>query len=153
MSKPRVDNALPMSTFVVRCEACRKDVKAGMIHLNASHAEALYCSSCSRVLLLKTPGLLERFGIERPGLGKHDPGFQPFLRHLLPFYAKVEALFLPCECGGHFGYMNPPRCPKCNGLLRGDLYGDKPIAKVTDGYALVSLGAEYDVDKLKPTSG
>ena len=111
--------------------------------------EALYCSSCPKVLLLKTPGLLERFNIVRPPLGAKQPGFQPYLRHQLPFYAKVEALFSPCECGGHYGYMNPPRCPKCNGLLRGDLYGDKPIAKVTDGYALITLGSVDDVSKLK----
>jgi hypothetical protein len=141
---------VPTSPFVVRCEACGEDVVAGMIHLGASNAEALYCSSCPRVLLLRTPDLLERFGIKRPALGPNFPGFQPFLRHLLPFYAKVEALFLPCECGGHYGYMNPPRCPKCNGLLRGDVYGDKPIAKVTDGYALVTLGAVDDMDQLKP---
>lgn len=138
-----------MSTYVVRCEACGKDVAGEIIHLGSSSTEALHCSACPRVLLLKTPGLLERFGIARPALGQGQPGFQPYLRHLLPFYEKVEALFAPCECGGRYGYMNPPRCPKCNGLLRGDLYGDKPIAKVTDGYALVTLGAVDDVAKLK----
>jgi hypothetical protein len=139
-----------MSTYVVRCEACGKDIEGEIHHLGFSNMDALYCSSCPRVLFLKTPGLLERFGIKRPGMGQAQPGFLPFLRHLLPFYEKVEALFLPCECGGHYRYMNSPRCPKCNGLLRGDLYGDKPIAKVTDGYALVTVGAVDDVDKLRP---
>jgi hypothetical protein len=139
-----------MSQYVVECQACGEDIVGEIFHLGATNMEALYCSSCPRVLLLKTPGLIERFNIVRPGVGGGEPGFQPFLRHLLPFYAKVEALFRPCECGGRFGYMNPPRCPKCNGLLRGDLYGDRPIAKVTDGYALVTLGSVDDLSQLKP---
>jgi hypothetical protein len=138
-----------MSTYVVECQACGEDIVGEMIHLGASNMDVLCCSSCPRVLLLKTPGLLERFGIVRPSLVKGHPGFLPYLRHLLPFYEKVEALFLPCECGGRYGFMNPPRCPKCNGLLRGDIYGDKPIAKVTDGYALVTLGSVDDVSKLR----
>lgn len=138
-----------MSTYVVECQACGEDVAGEIHHLAFTNMEALYCSSCPRVLLLKTPSLLERFKIVRPPLEKSKPGFLPYLRHLLPFYEKVEALFLPCECGGHYGYMNPPRCPKCNGLLRGDLYGDKPIAKATDGYALVTLGSVDDISHLK----
>lgn len=139
-----------MSTYVVTCQACGADVAGEIHHLGASNMEALYCSACPRVLFLKTPGLLERFDIVRPPVVKSYAGFQPYLRHLLPFYAKVEALFLPCECGGHYGFMNAPRCPKCNGLLRGDCYGDRPIAKVTDGYALVTVGCVDDVAHLKP---
>lgn len=130
-----------MGTHIVQCQACGESVSGEIHHLAFANMEALYCSSCPRVLLLKTPGILERFGIVRPPLGHQYPGFLPYLRHLLPFFAKVEALFAPCQCGGHYGFMNPPRCPKCNGLLRGDLYGDKPLAKVTDGYALVTLEA------------
>ncbi|HEX8988384.1 MAG TPA: hypothetical protein VF816_10510 [Rhodocyclaceae bacterium] len=138
-----------MSAYVVQCQACGASIEAELRHLAAGDMDALYCSSCPKVLLART-SLLERFGLVRPPLGHLHPGFLPYLRHLLPYYAKVEALFRPCDCGGHFGFMNSPRCPKCNGLLRGDLYGDKPIAKVTDGYAIVSAGAVDDVGRLKP---
>lgn len=141
-----------MGTHVVQCQACGEDIAGEIVHLGAANMEALHCSSCPRVLLLKTPGVPERFGIARPSTGRYAPEFQPYLRQLLPFYAKVEALFAPCECGGRYGYMNPPRCPKCNGLLRGDCYGDKPIAKVTDGYALVTIGAVSDEDQLSDSA-
>ncbi|HEX8963688.1 MAG TPA: hypothetical protein VF801_11860 [Rhodocyclaceae bacterium] len=138
-----------MSTHVIQCEACGEDIAGQIHHLGLAGMDALYCSSCPRVLLVKA-NLLDRFRIVRPPLGKDYPGFQPYLRHLLPFYEKVEDLFLPCECGGRFGFMNPPRCPKCGGLLRGDVYGDRPIAKVTDGYAFVSVGSVDGAAWLKP---
>ena len=45
--------------------------------------------------------------------------------------------------------MNPPRCPKCNGLIRGDIYEDKPILKNTDGYVFVTTGSVDDINQLK----
>jgi hypothetical protein len=45
--------------------------------------------------------------------------------------------------------MNPPRCPRCLGLIRGNLYEDKPILKLNDGYVFVSIGSVDDVARLR----
>lgn len=139
-----------MTAHTTKCQTCGEAISGEIYHLGFSNMEALYCSSCPRVLLLKTPGLLERFHLTYPPLNADKPGFQPYLRHLLPFFAEVETLFSPCQCGGRYGYMNPPRCPKCNGLLRGNAYEDKPISKLNDGYVFVTLGSVDDVCQLKP---
>jgi hypothetical protein len=89
--------------------------------------------------------LLEDGGIALPPEGS----FEFYNRHLLPYYAQVEALFRPCVCGGQYGYLNPPRCPVCSGLLRGDCYEDKPILKQRDGFVFVTIGSVDDREQLK----
>ena len=109
---------------------------------------ALYCPHCPIVLLLKDRRILEQNKISWPDLDASKPGFQPYCRHLLPVFSQIEALFRPCSCGGRFRYMNPPRCPRCSGLLRGDLYEGKPILKLNDGYVFVTSGIGNDVAQL-----
>ena len=94
--------------------------------------------------------LLENLGIKWLNLEPGDRGWQEYGRHSLPIYERIEELFKPCECGGVFRYMNPPRCPRCRGLLRGDLYEDKPVLKSRDGYVFVTAGSVNDLQQLKP---
>ncbi|MGD8617930.1 MAG: hypothetical protein PVH54_01950 [Gammaproteobacteria bacterium] len=99
---------------------------------------------------MKDRKLLDHFGIDWPHHQAHDPGFMFYNRHLLPVFEKIETLFRSCSCGGRYGYLNSPRCPECNGLLRGNLYDDKPVLKNNDLYVLVPMGS-VDADKhLKP---
>jgi hypothetical protein len=44
--------------------------------------------------------------------------------------------------------MNPPRCARCRGLLRGDVYEDKPILKLNDGYVFVTVGSVKDLAQI-----
>ena len=137
-----------MSTHVATCSACGQAVAGKLYHFGFSSMRALYCSDCPRVLLLKHWDILNRHGIVWPGLEAGSPGFERYCRHLLPVFARIEELFSPCACGGHYRYMNPPRCPQCRGLLRGDLYEDKPILKLNDGYVFVTVGAVGDLAQL-----
>jgi hypothetical protein len=130
-----------MTEHVTNCRSCGAAVSGEVYHLGFSQMDALYCSTCPRVLLLKDRSLLERRGISFPSLDISSAGAQPYCRHVLPTFAQIEALFDPCQCGGHFKYMNPPRCPKCFGLLLGDIYEDKPILKFNDGYVFVTAGS------------
>lgn len=121
-----------MTASTATCSSCRAEVVGERYHLGFSDMDALYCSSCSSVLLVKDRG------IAWPSLNAADPGFQPYCRHLLPIFRSIESRFKPCKCGGVYRYMNPPRCPACSGLFRGDAYQDKPVLKLTDGYVFVT---------------
>lgn len=135
-----------MSQTKVTCKSCNNELTGEVYHLGFSDLQALYCSTCPRVLLLHDHDFIAGNGITFPS----DSEFQFFNRHYLPYYRKVENLFLPCDCGGQFGFLNPPRCPHCNGLLRGNCYEDKPILKQRDGYVFVSAESVYDRDQIKP---
>lgn len=139
-----------MSAHTAKCQSCHEAVAGEIHHLGFSNMDALYCSACPKVLLLKNHDLLVQFGIRWVHAVPGDPTFQEYGRHHLPVYAQVEALFRPCEREGRYGYLNPPRCPKCNGLLRGDLYEDKPVLKNWDGYAFVTSGSVDDAEQLTP---
>ncbi len=134
-----------MVTDKVICQSCNAEVEGVTYHLGFSNMDALYCSSCPRVLLLKDWNLLAENGITRPGQDE----FQFYNRHVLPFYARIEALFRPCVCGGRYRYMNPPRCPLCNGLLRGNCYEDKPVLKQRDYHVFICGGSVEDRAWLK----
>jgi len=138
-----------MSKHVGTCEACGQAVSGELYHLGFSNMQALYCSNCPSVLLLKHWDILERHGIVWPSLETASPGFEHYCRHLLPVFARIEELFSPCACGGHYRYMNSPRCPRCRGLLRGDVYEDKPILKLNDGYVFATTGAVADLAQLR----
>jgi len=134
-----------MTKHTVKCQSCSAEVVGELYHAGFSDMEGLYCSSCPRVLLLKDWHLLEQRGIRLPPEGS----FQYYNRHMLSYYAQVEALFRQCQCGGHYGYMNSPRCPVCSGLLRGDSYEDKPILKQQDGFVFVTTGSVDDHEQRK----
>ena len=138
-----------MTPHLTTCNACGEHISGELYHLGFSDMQALYCSKCPRVLLLKHRRILERNGISWPDLDPFKPGFQPYCRHLISVFSQIEALFRPCTCGGRFAYMNPPHCPQCCGLLRGDLYEDKPILKLNDGYVFVTVGSIDDVAQLR----
>jgi len=57
-----------------------------------------------------------------------------FGRWKLPYWRRVEDRIPPCACGGSFGYLNPPRCPKCHGAIAGDVFEGKPALKETSLY-------------------
>ena len=137
-----------MTAHTAKCRNCGEDVSGEIYHLGFSDMQALYCSSCPKVLLLKDFSLLERNNIKWPNLRACDPEFQYFERHLFPVFKQIEKLFRPCSCGGHYGYMNPPRCPKCAGLFLGDVYEDKPVLKSRDKYVFVTVGSVDDVEQL-----
>ncbi len=137
-----------MNTHTETCDSCGASVNGETYHRGFSQMEALYCSKCPRVLLLKDWELLKRHGIEFPSLDISAPGSQSYCRHVLPTFRRIEALFRPCQCGGRYGYLNPPRCPMCAGLLRGDTYEDKPILNFNDGYVFISIGSVDDRDQI-----
>jgi hypothetical protein len=145
----RAAQATFMTAHTAPCQACGERILGEIFHLGFSDMDALYCSSCPSVLLLKDGRILERHGITWPDVDASKPGFQFYCRHLLPVFAQIEALFRPCACGGHYGFMNPPRCPQCLGLLRGDVYEDKPILKLNDGYVFVTVGSVDDRTQLR----
>jgi hypothetical protein len=132
--------ASAMTAYSVKCQACGNEITGESYHPGFRDMDALYCSSCPGVLLLKDRNLPGRFGIRWPDLQVHDPGFRSCERHLLPVFGKIEVLFQSCACGGHYGYLNPPRCPDCDGLLRGGLYADTPVLKRNDRYVFVTVG-------------
>jgi hypothetical protein len=121
-----------MSAHSAICLSCCTTVVGETYHLGFSDLDALYCSSCPSVLLLKDRG------VAWPSFNAAEPEFQPYCRHLLPVFEAIETQFRPCKCGGIYRYMNPPRCPACLGLFRLDVYEDKPILKLTDGYVFVT---------------
>ena len=144
-----------MSAHTLKCKSCGGTVSCEMYHLGFSEMQALYCSSCSKVLLLHDFTLFERNGIHCPPLEASAPAFKPYTRHILPFFQQAEALFKPCPCGGSFRFMNPPRCPLCKGLLLGDCYEDKPIFKLRDWYVFIcsgSISAEEHLLKMLPNT-
>ena len=106
-----------MTSHAVTCKSCDTEIQGELYHLGFSDMDCMYCDSCPRVLLLKDHTLAERHGIKWPNLQAGDPGWERWNRHLLPYYARFEALFKPCPCGGHYKASAAPRCPKCNGLL------------------------------------
>ena len=138
-----------MTAHKAKCRNCGEQVSGEIYHLGFSDMQALYCSSCPKVLLLKDFKLFERNEIKWLNLKASDPGFQYFDRHLLPVFKQIEDLFRRCSCGGYYGYMNPPRCPKCNGLFLGDIYEDKPVLKSRDKYVFVTAGSVNDAEQIK----
>jgi len=108
--------------------------------------ECMYCDSCPRVLLLKDPGFYERHGIEWPNLQARDKGWEPYNRHLLPLYEKLEAPFKPCACGGRYRARALPRCPRCNEYLLGGLvHDDKPV-HWRMGHVYVTVGSVTEIE-------
>ncbi len=104
-----------------------------------------YCGGCESVLLLGDFDIDLSGMPERPKLPRGDYG-----RSDIPFWTAVEELFLQCPCGGRFRYLNPPKCPKCKGLLLGNCFEGKPALKQTEGYVFASGRIFYAKDMLAP---
>jgi hypothetical protein len=102
--------------------------------------EAVYCSDCPKVLLIKDQDFFEQNGVEFPRLMPGDKGRMEYNKHLLPYYERAENLFPRCPCGGHFRFMAPPRCPKCLEFILGKGYDGKPYYR-RSGYAFVTEGS------------
>lgn len=106
-----------MTSHSVTCKSCDTEIHGELYHLGFSNMDCMYCDSCPSVLLLKDHQLATKNGIKWPNLQPGDSGWEYYNRHLLPYYARFEALFKPCPCGGHYRASAAPRCPTCNGLL------------------------------------
>lgn len=138
-----------MTAHTVKCVHCGTEAHGELYHLGFSDMECMYCDSCPRVLLLKEPGFYERHGIKWPNLQAGDKGWEPYNRHLLPLYEKLEALFKPCACGGRYRAKALPRCPKCNEyLLGGVVHDDKPVHWHM-GHVFVTLGSVTDIEHVR----
>jgi len=138
-----------MTKHSVTCKKCNETVQGELYHLGFSDMDCMYCDSCPRALLLKDHTLAQRCGIEWPNLQPGDKGWEYYNRHLLPVYARFEALFLPCECGGTYRAGAPPRCPKCNEYLGDGVPDfDKPSTWLK-GHVFVTAGAVTDRDHLR----
>lgn len=126
------------------CQNCGSYIKGKSYHLGFSNLLCFYCSECEAALLIDT--YLPELG--NPQKIEQKP-FEIFSRHEIPYWNQVKTLFNGCKCGGSFAYLNPPRCPKCKGLLRGNCYEDKPVLKDRDGYTFVSGESYSSKDWLK----
>lgn len=139
-----------MTSHSLTCKCCDTEVQGELYHLGFSDMDCMYCDSCPSVLLLKEQMLATKNGIEWPNLQPGDLGWEYYNRYLLPYYARFEALFKPCRCGGHYRASAAPRCPKCNGLLAE--YApptDKP-SLWQKGHVFVTVGSVTDSEWLIP---
>jgi hypothetical protein len=137
-----------MTAHSVTCKCCSSLVRGELFHLGFSDMDCMYCDSCPRVLLLKDHTLADRNGIHWPNLQPGAPGWEYYDRHLLPYYARLEALFKPCSCGGTFRVSAAPRCPSCNASLLGAApEADKP-STWRKGHVFVSVGCFDDIEWL-----
>lgn len=137
-----------MTAHSVTCKSCEAHIKGELYHLGFSDMDCMYCDSCPRVLLLKDHTLAERHGIKRPNLQPGDPGWEYYNRHLLPYYARSEALFKPCDCGGYFRASAAPRCPCCNGLVVSVVpLADQPSTWHKE-HVFVTIGSFADIERL-----
>ena len=125
-----------MANHIQICAECDASVSCTVCHLGFGGLEAIYCSCCPKVLLLDQA----QGGTQLPNLKAGDEGWEEFDRHLLRYFSEAEKNFPPCSCGGFFQFMNPPRCPKCEGLLFGQDYENKPIQRNL-GYAYITSGS------------
>ncbi len=131
-----------MSKHSQNCKVCNTDIEGEIYHLGFSDMEALYCWDCPNVLLIKDRDFFSGNGIVFPNLMAGDKGWQEYNKHLLPYYEKAEELLPKCKCGGHFRFMAPPRCPKCNEYLAGKGYDNKPYYR-NHKYVFVTIGSVY----------
>ena len=116
-----------MTKHTLICQSCNSEIAGEIYHLGFSNMEAIYCTNCPNVLLIKDLNFYNKNGIKILNLKAGDKGWQAYDRHLLPYFKKVESLFPDCSCGGKFEYMAAPRCPNCNEYIMGNGYDDKPI--------------------------
>lgn len=124
------------------CLDCQRSIPAKLLHLGFSDTLALYCSRCEAVLLIDLFNTNLRDLFPPRQIPQGDYGVWE-----IPYWEKIEALFHACPCGGHFGYLNPPRCPACKGFIVGNLYEGKPAKKAIDGYAYVT-GLAYTAEEM-----
>ena len=138
-----------MTTHSHTCKSCNARVEGELYHLGFSNMDCMYCDSCPRVLLLKDHTLAKKHGIDRPHLQPGDPDWEPYNRHLLPYYENFARLFKPCVCGGHFRAWATPRCPQCNDFLVGEAPpADQPSMWDNKGHVFVTKGSFIDTDWL-----
>lgn len=142
-----------MTAHSVICKSCEARIEGELYHLGFSDMDCMYCDSCPRVLLLKDYTLAERHGIKWPQLQPGDPGWEFYNRHLLPYYARFEALFKPCVCGGHFRASAAPRCPSCNGFLFGVAPPADQPSTWHKGHVFITLGSFTDTEWLNAQPG
>ena len=142
-----------MTAHSVICKSCGANVEGELYHLGFSDMDCMYCDSCPRVLLLKDYTLAERHGINWPQLQPGDPGWEHYNRHLIPYYARFEALFKPCVCGGHFRASAAPRCPSCNGFLAGVAPPADQPSTWHKGHVFITLGSFTDTEWLNAQPG
>jgi len=137
-----------MTKHIQECKSCDKESEGELYHMGFSDMSCMYCDSCPRVLLLKDGSLLKKNGIEWPQLQPGDEGWEYYNRHLLPVYEKLESLFKPCECGGHFRAWAAPRCSICNDYLSAVApEPDKP-SKWYSKHVFVTVGSYSDIEHL-----
>lgn len=138
-----------MTIHSLTCKSCDAHVTGELYHLGFSDMDCMYCDSCPRVLLLKDHSLAERYGIKWPHLQPGDIGWENYNRHLLPYYARLEALFKPCICSGRFKASAAARCPKCNNFLAGAAPpADQPSRWQSKGHVFMTLGSVIDTEWL-----
>jgi hypothetical protein len=139
-----------MTVHSLTCKNCNANVAGELLHLGFSDMDCMYCDSCPRVLLVKDHSLAEKHGIKWPHFQPGDAGWEYYNRHLLPYYARFEALFKPCVCGGHFKASASPRCPKCNDFLAGTAPPtDQPSTWQHKRHVFITLGSVADTEWLR----
>jgi hypothetical protein len=142
----KIQNALPRivnhlfdhKKFALVCKECHRFVPA--TNFWDFKTEGLYCSKCERVLVLDQRDLNLSDISE-----KYPPPFDVYSRGQIAYWSDIESLFNDCPCGGHFSFLNSPRCPVCKGLIQGEIYHGKPYVRKQDLRVIVTGG--YSVPK------
>lgn len=137
-----------MTAHSYTCKNCSAEIHGQLYHLGFSEMDCMYCDSCPRVLLLKEYDLAQKHGINWPNLQPGDQGWEYYNRHLLPYYAKFEALFKSCVCGGRFRACAVARCPHCNGFISGSAPPADQPSTWRKGHVFVTLGSVTDSEWL-----
>jgi hypothetical protein len=118
------------------CRCCDRFISCKGYHSGFSDVVAMYCSGCEGVLVVALRDL-ENFLPPHKEVPAGDFG-----RWKIPYWSRIEERYSACSCGGHFGYLNPPRCSLCHGEISGNLFDSKPALKEREGYFLV-FGKEF----------
>ena len=84
--------------FSVQCHDCGQASDVRLVHSGFNGSAWAYCDTCGMLCLADIYWAGEIDDASRPGM---------------PVSPTVQARLPPCACGGAFGGVCAPRCPKC----------------------------------------
>ena len=125
----------------VKCQCCNETIEGHRYHGGFSDIHSIHCSRCEASLWLCGDSCEPKFP-NTSNIMTSDYG-----REWLPYWDEFDSKLPKCKCGGTFNQMNSPRCPKCKGLIFGELYEGKPVYRARD-IRVFDFGKTYKVKDL-----